>query len=274
MNILNMNAFRSLVCGLCLATLMCACKTASFPFIPDDVYKQHISSHFESDIPLLKASEACYVLYVYAHDTIYGKNKLEMFNHTSSMNGKEGKAVDSLFLFFVDDYRFFYSRKRPDSIELSGAQPKKSRIGLYKIFEQDSLDLINLLSTAGTAKDPYNFTYANITIEKMKDGNLRFISADYPVEMVDRAGKDMEAGTLPFDPFSDNQADPVANIEIYRGKDLRFAALWIPRMLGTKLTFKGKQIDSIEYNLYSRSYFFMGNLIATEQFKDRDRFSY
>jgi len=99
------------------------------PHFPYDEYLRVQASLTNSS--LNRTNKGYYQLNMYKNQIKYARTNL--FRYTATQLTDKSEKVDSLYLYFIDDHRFYYSRKKRDSIDIVKDIGKGVRLGIYQI---------------------------------------------------------------------------------------------------------------------------------------------
>ncbi len=252
-----------------------ACRT-SFPAFPRDYYDR-VEKNYTRPC-MLTADSGYYRLDVYRYDTVFARENLQVYTTEMNEDRRNLQKVDSIYLYFIDPYRFYYSKKKRDKIDIAKDTGKGVRVGLYSMYHRTLGDktysILLLQSSLASVKDPYRFDFANIYLERRADGSLAFLSAEYPVQMADRREPNMSGGDGTF--FSSDAVSEAWNaisdsgIRIFESEDMKFRAVWRFEPAEVLLSIAGQAFDSLRYVTPAggpilRKYYFGGVQVAEEQ---------
>jgi hypothetical protein len=217
---------------LCLG-LWAGCQSYT-PLYPMDRY-QGLDNMAPAEVGVSTAFEGGYVLYVYRYDTIIGRQAFPIYKSTPQFRGQSGMATDSLFLYFLDDHRFYYSRKRLEELELTKNPRKKDRIGWYSVEEVGSDTLLILDAVAGQVDRAEAFVYSKLEL-LVRDGGqrLELDRALYPLTI------------QPRDPGSPRL--PEESTEFLQASALGYHAEWVLGAPPMRLLWKDQPITHIRYD--------------------------
>ena len=173
------------------------------------------------------ALEGGYILYVYRYDTIVGRQPFPIYKSAPEFRGKSGVATDSLFLYFLDDHRFYYSRKAPGELELTKKPSKKDRIGWYSVEEVGSDTLLIMDAVAGQVDQADAFVYSKLELLVRDSGRrLELQRALYPLTIQPR---DADSPRLPEEPT-----------EFLQASALGYHAEWVVGAPPLRILWKGQ----------------------------------
>lgn len=266
-----------LLLGLALVAYS-ACRT-SFPAFPRDYYDRVEQSTVRPRV--LTADTGYYRLDVYRYDTVFARENLHVYTTEMGEDRRNLQRVDSIYLYFIDPYRFYYSKKKRDKIDIAKDTGKGVRVGLYSMHRRKLADttrtILYLQSSLASVKDPYRFDFANIYLELRADGSLAFLSAEYPVQMADRREPNTPAsGGQPFNPgVIDEARDAISDsgIRMFESEDMKFRAVWRFEPAEVSLSIAGQAFDSLRYVTPTggpmlRRYYLGGAQVAEEQISE------
>jgi len=247
--------------GLLVIALVWGCQSY-LPLYPMDRY-QGLDNMAPSEVGLSTALEGGYILYVYRYDTIVGRQAFPIYKSTPQFREQSGVATDSLFLYFLDDHRFYYRRKALEELELTKKPRKKDRIGWYSVEEVGSDTLLILDAVAGQVDRADAFEYSKLELLVQDGGRrLELERALYPLTIQPR---DPGSPRLPEEPT-----------EFLQASALGYHAEWVLGAPPLRLLWKGQLVTHIRYDLGRRLRIYTledGDMIA-EPLAPSERMSY
>lgn len=178
--------FKLLVLTITIGMSMYACKSY-MPHFPYDEYLRLQASLTNSS--LNRTNKGYYQLNMYKNQIKYSRTNL--FRYTASQLTDKSEKVDSLYLYFIDDHRFYYSRKKQDSIDLIKDIGKGVPLGIYQINKNiksadSTITMVTLHSAKSKVKNSDEFDFANIYLELRPNNTLKFLTPEYPITLQDR----------------------------------------------------------------------------------------
>lgn len=231
--------------------VLSACRRVT-PYIPFDQYNRLYMAPVINDIDVKRASEGVYKLYIREIDTTFSRKK--MLYYTTQNTAKQARNTDSLYLYFIDDYRFYYTKNKADSIDIRTGLNKKSKIGTYRlnINPQDSVVYVNLILADARVKDGQNYEYADM-IFKLKGDTLDFLTAYFPIRYQPRDNS--AANQPPFSPkVIEQDADKIyhSGLKTFESTGMGFHAQWhfSAKKILTKIN--GQEFDNVIYSVMER----------------------
>ncbi len=249
--------------------MISSCRRAT-PYIPFDQYNRFYKALQVNDADVTRASKGVYKLYIKEIDTTFSRKK--MLYYTTSATTKEARNTDILYLYFIDDYRFYYTKNKTNCIDISTDLDKKTRIGIYKLsrddIRQESVVLVNLLLADARVKDGQDYQYADMVYE-LKDNMMDFMTMYYPIHYRSR---DSTAANRPddqplFGPKIIEQAtEKIYNsgLRTFESTGMGFYAQWYfsPEKITTKIN--GKEFNEVIYS------FIRGKNYVVRQYRFND----
>lgn len=234
------------------------------PFFPTDRYEglQYSLTHGKEALNI--GTDSAYVLYVYEYDTVIGRQHFPIYKSTPTYYGTVGRAVDSVFLYFIDQYRFYYTRKVPrKGIELTGKYSSKHRIGWYFLAQREDEVLVVLYSSKGKVDDQNAFSYSQLELTLTSNGNTLILNrALYPLYIRSR---EEILKSIPKPPT-----------EFLQASNMGYHAEWVLKKKSMQTLWNEMRFDSVSYNweLDKRSYFFKDSIVGEEYLTPSKRQSF
>ena len=210
-----------------------------------------------------KATEGGYILGVYKYDTIIGRQYFPYFKSTPKLDDKKGVPQDSLFLYFLDDVRFYYARKKSTSFDFTDKRSKKERIGWYSVVKEDGDTLLVLEMVKGRVDQPESFMYSQLELSIIEDGHqLKLIEATYPLYIQSRDKTQTRI--------------PEKTTEFFKANKMGYQSNWFFEAIPLELQWDEKTIDHIEYDWQERVriYYSNGQEVKRESLMADKRISY
>lgn len=156
-----------------LIATVCSCSTQKYiPLMPFHVYSKYLKSEIVNSVDVVRAKAGVYVLNLAETDTTFSRKRIKYY--TSTPKNHE-KIISSIYLYFIDDYRFIYATQRIDTLEISDLN-KEYNIGLYKISEKKEGDspifMVELLMTKALTKTPNEYETALLLLKLSDDAKI------------------------------------------------------------------------------------------------------
>lgn len=247
-----------------------ACKSY-IPHFPYDEYMRVKASLTNST--LNRTNKGFYQLNIYKNQIKYARTNL--FRYTATQLSDNSEKVDSLYLYFIDDHRFYYSRKRKDSIDIAKDIGKGVRLGLYQINKNiksadSTITMVTLHSAKSKVKDSDEFDFANIYLELKHNNTLKFLTAEYPITMQDRKLPNIMTENQPFNAeYLDSILNTLYAKETrhFDADDMGFHAEWQYNPIPIKTKINDVEFDNVSYLLtaqLTRTYYYNKSKVFEE----------
>lgn len=255
-----------------------SCKGVA-PHIPFDRYVSLISDNTINDIDVKRANDGAYKLYIHTIDTTFSRKKM-LYSTTENTSGQDWKT-DTMYLYFIDDYRFYYAKNKADSIDIKSDLNKKARIGIYNLSRKDSKEYVNLLMVSTRVKKAHKYDYGDMELQ-LKGDTLDFVTLYYPRRYQPRNSNatNQQLGQRAFSPkVIDKDARKIYNsgLKTFESTGMGFHAQWHYSKGEIITKIDGKRFDNVLYSRpmgdsIIRSYMFQDKKVYTEEIREvRDK---
>lgn len=242
--------FKFLVLTIIIVMSMYACKSY-MPHFPYDEYLRVQASLTNSS--LNRTNKGYYQLNMYKNQIKYARTNL--FRYTATQLTDKSEKVDSLYLYFIDDHRFYYSRKKRDSIDIVKDIGKGVRLGIYQINKNiksadSTITMVTLHSAKSKVKNSDEFDFANIYLVLRRNNTLKFLTAEYPITLQDRKLPNILTKDQAFDAeYLDSIMNNLYAKETrhYDADDMGFHAEWQYNAIPIKTKINDVEFDYVQY---------------------------
>lgn len=265
-----------------IALTALTCKTY-IPYISLDKYKGYHWNENFSDYDVKWVDQGYYTINIVEVDTVFARKHINYFTTATGTLSQNARYIDTLYLYFIDEYRFIYSPVSRKRIDLTKDLGKQVKLGLYDIYKRpvnDSADgfFVDFYFVNAKVKRTQAYDYGIITMELEQDGNqLRFIEADYPLTYVSRDHPKKQS-TAPFSADvldADRTTFLESAVRNFEAGSMQFEANWAFTNGRVDMYIDGKPFDNVIYSFYSqdsdqmkREYKWNGETVYTEYIKE------
>lgn len=112
-----------------------ACKQY-MPYFPYSSYNTFYRiNEFTNDSiknKLIQVNDGYYSLDIFKNQTVFGRTTF--YKYTTTKVDAFSEKQDSLFLYFIDEYRFYYTSKKINTIDIFNDIDKHVRVGIYNSY--------------------------------------------------------------------------------------------------------------------------------------------
>jgi hypothetical protein len=155
---------------ICLVVIGFGCSPKKYiPIMPYSIYSKYNTDPFINSPDVIRSKNGSYLLTLSEVDTTFSRKKIKYYTSTPKDNAK---VIEKIFIYFIDDYRFIYTKKQLDTLEITDLN-KNYLIGLYKIYELKSSDpttyFVEMHITKALTKQPEKYESAILLLKLSKD---------------------------------------------------------------------------------------------------------